>query len=209
MSLRTLLFLTVIGFIGWRYFHVDLDQARTNAGLGPDDVAILTVPECGDICRDQVRQFGQRGVRLVELDVSAEPGRSLWKALGSPNQFPSYLVGQQLVMAPALRAALATTHGNKGLTPVEVRYFQPHFGASQPRAVMYSAQWCGACRSLRDELKGAGTPFVEIDVERHASRAQLAEIMQIGGYPTVYVGYERLDGSPAQLAAQIRERVLP
>lgn len=209
MSMRTLVVLAVIGFIGWRYFHVDLAKARTTAGLGPDDVAVLTVPECGAICSDQIRQFGNRGVRLVELDVSVEPGRALWKSLGSPNQFPTYLVGQQLVLATSLRSALAATHGSKGLTPVENRYFQPHFGAGQPRAVMYSAQWCGACRSLRDELKRGGTPFVEIDVERHASRQQLAEVMQIGGYPTVYVGHERLDGSPAQLAAQIRERVVP
>lgn len=209
MSLRTLVILAVIGYLGWRYFHVDLAQARTAAGLGPDDVAVLTVPECGDICRDQIRQFGNRGVRLVELDVSTEPGRSLWKALGSPNQFPSYLVGEQQVLAPSLRSALAEVHGSKGLTPLENRYFQPHFAAGQPRAVMYSAQWCGICRSLREELQRAGTPFVEIDVERHASRPQLADVMQIDGYPTVYVGYERLEGAPAQLAAQIRSRVMP
>jgi glutaredoxin len=209
LSIRTLLVLAVIGFIGWRYFHVDPAEARTAAGLGPDDVAVFTVPECGAICRDQIRQFGTRGVRLVEFDINTEPGRSLWKSLGSPNQFPSYLVGQQLVLAPSLRSALAEVHGSKGLMPLENHYFQPHFGAGQPRAVMYSAQWCGACRSLREELQRGGTPFVEIDVERHASQQQLAEVMQIGGYPTVYVGYARLEGSPAQLAAQIRDRVMP
>ena len=209
MSLRTLLVLAVIGFIGWRYFHVDLAKARAAAGLGPDDVAVFTVPECGAICRDQIRQFGNRGVRLVELDISAEPGRTLWKSLGSPNSFPSYMVGQQLVLAPSLRSALAEVHGNKGLTPVENRYFQPHFVAGQPRAVMYSAQWCGFCRTLRDELKRDGTPFVEIDVEHHASQQQLTKVMQIDGYPTVYIGYQRLDGSPTQLTAQIHERIMP
>ena len=122
------------------------------------------------------------------------------------NDMSEVNIDARLVEQQNLRAEMVHSFGSKALTVIEQRFFKPHFGAGdRPKAVIYMASWCGYCRALREELQRSKTDFVEIDVEGHANRTQLSEIMGIGGYPTVYVGVERLNGAPAELAQRVRE----
>ena len=208
MRIRTLLILGTIAFFGWRYMHVDAAAERRKAGVAPDDVVMFSAPECGDLCAEQMRQLRTRSVHAVQLDVDSPLGAGLWKAFGSPNSFPIFLVRDQLVTFVDLRASLVAAYGDKALTRVENYFFKTHFDASQrPQAVLYTAVWCGYCKALRADLQSTATPFKEIDAERHSNAAQLAEIMGIAGFPAVYFGYQRLSGPPTELAQQIRQHL--
>ena len=73
MRIRTLLILGTIAFFGWRYMHVDAAAERRKAGVAPDDVVMFSVPECGDLCAEQMRQLRTRSVHAVQLDVDSPP----------------------------------------------------------------------------------------------------------------------------------------
>ena len=206
MQLRTLIILAAVGFIGWKMLNPDPEKARSKAGLMPSDVAMFSISGCESACGPAFQEARKRNLRVVQFDVETQPGKALWESQGSPNRFPLFLVQHRLVEQQNLRAEMVHSFGSKALTVIEQRFFKPHFGAGdRPKAVIYMASWCGYCRALREELQRSKTDFVEIDVEGHANRTQLSEIMGIGGYPTVYVGVERLNGAPAELAQRVRE----
>jgi len=115
-----------MAFVGWRYLHVDPGAERRKAGLAPDDVVMFSVPECGDLCVEQMRQLRGRGVHTVQLDVDSQPCGALWKAFGSPNSFPIFLVREQLVTSTDFRAGLESAYGDKALTRVENYFFLKH-----------------------------------------------------------------------------------
>ena len=45
---------------------------------------------------------------------------------------------------------------------------------------MYSTQWCGYCKRLKDDLEKEGIAFTEIDIEHDAESAALVERVNNG-----------------------------
>ncbi len=210
MKFRTLVILGIIGFFVWKHLNPDLSKLRLKAGIDPNDVVMLSVAECGTICTDQAKMIEKRGVRVVSHYIDSDPGKQLWQAIGSPNYFPSFLIGKTVFSGGQqdLRSVLVAEMGDRVLRAAERIYFSVHFTEQKlPLATLYTAPWCGYCKALRADLKASGTPFKEIDVESHSSRSTLTEVMEIGGYPAVYFGYDRLNGAPSDLANQIRSRI--
>ena len=209
MKFRYVVILGIIGFFVWKQLHPDLSKLRLKAGIDPNTVVMLSIAGCGTICTDQGKLIEKRGVHVVSLDIETEPGKQLWQAIGSPNSFPSFLIGKTVFTGGQqdLRSVLVAEMGDKVLRAAERIYFSVHFANKVPQATLYTAPWCGYCKALRADLKASSTPFKEIDVESHRSRSTLTEVMEIGGYPAVYFGYERLNGAPNDLANQIRSRV--
>ena len=209
MKFRYVAILGIIGFFVWKHLHPEVSKLRLKAGIDPADVVMLSITGCDAICTDQAKMIEKRGVHVVSLDIDTEPGKQLWQAIGSPNSFPSFLIGKAVFTGGQqdLRSVLVAEMGDQVLRPAERIYFSVHFTGKVPQATLYTAPWCGYCKALRADLKASGTPFKEIDVESHRSRSTLAEVMEIGGYPAVYFGYERLNGAPNDLANQIRSRM--
>ena len=210
MKFRNLVILGLIGFFVWKHLHPELSKLRRNAGIDPDDVVMLSFAECGTICTDQAKMIEKRGVRVVSFNVETDPGKQLWQAIGSPNSFPSFLIGNAAYNNSQhdLRSLLVSELGDRVLRAAERIYFSVHFTeAKLPLATLYTAPWCGYCKALRADLKASGTPFKEIDVESHRSKSTLVEVMEISGYPAVYFGYDRLNGAPSSLADEIRRRI--
>jgi glutaredoxin len=213
MKFRNLVILGIVGFFVWKHLHPDVSKLRVKAGIDPNDVVMLSVTECGAVCTDQAKMIEKRGVHVVTFDVDTDPeggvGKRLWQAIGSPNRFPSFLIGKTVFSGGQqdLRSVLVAEMGDRVLRAPERIYFSAHFTNQVPQATLYTAPWCGYCKALRADLKASGTPFKEIDVESHRSRDTLTEVMEIDGYPAVYFGYERLNGAPNDLANQIRSRI--
>jgi glutaredoxin len=215
MNVKTLLLCVVllaVAAFGWKHFNPDIGKIRANAGIDSEAVVMLWVPECGDICLDQAKQIRQRGVEVVNLDVNdGAAGQQLWKALrGGNGPYPAFLIGNEMVRANsagAIRSKLIDVYGESTLTAREKKYFKKHFDAGvTPRAVLYTAEWCGYCKQLRSDLQSTNTPFTEIDVEKHNNPDELSEVMNIPGFPTVYFGYEKLKGDVSDIASQIRAK---
>jgi glutaredoxin len=213
MSVKTILLLiclAIVAALAWKHFNPDIGKIRADAGIDSNAVVMLWIPECGAICLDQAKQIKQRGVAVVNLDVNdGAAGQQLWKALrGGNGPYPTFLIGTEMVQASsagAIRSKLMDVYGESTLTTREKKYFKKHFDAGvTPRAVLYTAEWCGYCKQLRSDLQSTNTPFTEIDVEKHHNPDELSEVMSIPGYPTVYYGYDRLSGDVSSLASQLR-----
>ncbi len=213
MNVRTLLIwlcLAGAGIFVWKHFDKDIQKTRDGLGINPNAVVMLWMPECGDVCLDQAKQITKRGIEVVNLDVNdGASGAKLWEALGGGNgPFPTFLIGKDVFRAGQdgdLRSKLLSVYGPSALKSVEKQYFKNHFNAdASSRAVLYTAEWCGYCKQLRSDLQSSNTPFTEIDVEKHYNPEELAQVMDIPGFPTVYFGYEKIQGDVSDMASQIR-----
>jgi glutaredoxin len=213
MNLKTILILCVLAIaslMGWKHLHPDIQKIRDGAGINTNAVVMLWTPECGNVCLDQAQQIKKRGIEVVSLDINdGTTGGQLWKAVGGGNgPFPTFLLGKDVFRPSAgagLRSKLMSIYGESVLTAREKKYFKKHFDADgTSRAVLYTAVWCGYCKQLKADLDASHTPYTEIDAEKHNNPQELAEVMNIPGFPTVYYGYERLNGDVSDMASQIR-----
>ena len=72
---------------------------------------------------------------------------------------------------------------------------------------MYTTQWCGYCRNLKNQLARAGIEMAEVDIERDAGAAEY--VMSVNGgnrtVPTVLFPDGSAMTNPS--AAQVRARL--
>jgi mycoredoxin len=60
--------------------------------------------------------------------------------------------------------------------------------------VLLSAEWCGYCERLRNDLDGAGVPFREIDVETTAEGRDAFDALNGRGVPVTVIGQDVVHG---------------
>lgn len=156
--------------------------------------------KCGEPCVDAVKLLKQRRINysLYPLDNN-DANMALWKEYGSVNSFPNIIVGDERIYGSykgQIVSALAVNYGKQVLTSTEKLYMKKHFNADgSDRVVMYGASWCPYCKKMREALNENNRDFLEIDVEKSASRKSMTTTLNISGYPLMYYGYKRL-GSP-------------
>jgi mycoredoxin len=72
---------------------------------------------------------------------------------------------------------------------------------------MYTTQWCGFCRNLKNQLARAGIEMAEVDIERDPAAAEY--VMSVNGgnqtVPTVVFPDGSVMTNPS--AAQVRARL--
>ena len=203
--MKKLLMITVVAGLGWAWQAGKLDRWLESGAYdanGMSQVLVFTFQGCGKACDDALQGLNRRGVqytqKIVQQDDS-DPNLKLCKNLGCANRFPFIVAGSEKMagyQSHDLMRLLAKSTGEQYLTAAEKKYFARHFYADgEPRVVMYSAEWCGYCRKLRQEMVDAGQDFLEIDVEKQADQQKLTRVMGIPGYPYTWVGYERVPGS--------------
>jgi glutaredoxin len=83
---------------------------------------------------------------------------------------------------------------------------QPAAPGEKPKAVVYSAKWCGACREAKGYLESIGAEVVERDIDEDS--AALAELVKLAGedaaIPVTVIGESVVAGfDPEGLAAAV------
>jgi glutaredoxin len=168
---------------------------------GNAQVVVFTFPECGEPCTDTITALKRRKVPFEEVELSRDEQTSenykRWEQYGDRN-FPLIVAGEEKATGSAkadLVKLLAINFQDDYLTASEAQYYKRHFdSAGEPQIVLYGTDWCPGCAALRKEMRAKNVAFVDIDVEKASDSKGLTETMEIGGYPTVYVGYQRVNG---------------
>ena len=163
---------------------------------GNPRAVLFTQEGCNKPCEDARRNLNQRDVIYEEVDLDQD--RTLLKDIGLPRTIPFLVVGYDKIYEynPGLYGAtLAANFGEHVLTSTERRIFSEHFDENgDPKIVLYGTTWCGYCTKLREEFKSNDVEFVDYDVEKPVEKKWLLEALRIKGYPTVYIGYRRVNG---------------
>ena len=200
--MKKILFIALIvaGFWHWKGNPFSKPSISADSD-GNAQVVVFTFPECGEPCTDTIAALKRRKVPFEEVALNRDEETSenykRWAQYGDRN-FPLIVAGQEKATGSAkadLIRLLATNFKDDYLTASEAQYYQRHFNsAGEPQIVLYGTDWCPGCAALRKEMRAQNVAFVDIDVEKVADSKNLTQTMEIGGYPTIYVGYQRVNG---------------
>jgi len=164
---------------------------------GNPQVVLFTAKECNAACGQVVRDLTARKVEFQQVMLDGNPEKEKrYREMGGGGSVPYLVAGRYAVSgyerAP-IASALAQTYGDKYLTRAELNYYANHFRADgSPLVYMYGASWCSYCKTLRAELKKRKIDYVEVDVELAPDSDAMVRTLEITGYPTTYVGYQRV-----------------
>lgn len=186
--------------------------AAFDAG-GQPVVWVFTVEGCGATCDSVTKRLDAAGVAYVERKVNpadrADPNTVQWEKMGRDG-FPVIVAGNEKIVGPSqarLAGLLGKNFGDEYLSRAEQHYFREHFYSDgSPKIVLYGASWCGYCKKLREEFAAAQVDYLDIDVEKSRNPKQMSSVMEINGYPTVYVGYRRVEGTRLRDVKQVLEK---
>ena len=168
---------------------------------GKPIVVMFTVSNC-EPCQAAIDVLRDRGVPFQEkiIDPANEQDKDvkLWRKVGD-NMLPLTLSGNGKVAGSSkweLISLLGNNFGAQYLLRDEQSYFKQHFNDNgSPRIVLYGTDWCPNCAALRKELREHNVNFIDIDVEKSGEFERLTRVMEIPGYPAVWVGYTRVHGT--------------
>jgi glutaredoxin len=200
--MRTFILFALIVGGGWYWHSKNYAPVEALDESGRPAVLVVTFEGCGAPCQGTLSFMRERGVPFSEkrLNTSNEESDEVkyWRN-ASGNIFPFTLVGDAKVRGHSkseLVGALGNKFDEQYLIPDERRYFKRHFDANgAPMVVLYGTAWCGYCAALRKDLRENGVNFVDIDVEKSGEFERLTHVMDIPGYPAVWVGYNRVRGT--------------
>lgn len=199
MKIFFVVVLVIAGGWYWQKGHsaqsLGFDQA------GNPVVVAFTVANC-EPCTAAIKILESRGVpveeKLIDPADDQDDNVKAWKKVGG-NVFPVVLSGNSKVTNSSkweLIALLGKNYGEQYLTQDEQTYFQQHFDATgAPNIVLYGTSWCPNCAALRKEFDEQGVSFIDVDVEKSSEFDKLIRVMEIPGYPAVWVGYTRVHGT--------------
>ena len=163
--------------------------------------AILFVQDkCGSSnpspCELAQQYLDSHNIDYEMLDPYSSP--ELIQKYKIPSTIPYLVVGYDKVYEFSrglYSSVLATNFGHDVLNSTEANIYSQHFDENgKPQIVLYGTTWCGYCNRLRADFDANDVDFVDIDVEKPVEKTWLIKAMGIRGYPTVYVGYQRVNG---------------
>ena len=199
MKKLILLILIVAGIWYWYKNHSSQDGIFDENGNPV--VMVFTVADCGP-CQDVTEFLNKRDVPYQEIEINPSDNQDnnvkLWKKSGEKG-FPYTLAGHSKVVGTTkwgLISLLGTNFGDQYLTYDEQYFFKQHFNEEgYPQIVLYGVSWCPYCVKLRKEFNDKSTAFVDIDVEGSGEKERMTSVMEIQGYPALWVGYTRVSGT--------------
>jgi len=163
---------------------------------GNPRIVLFIQNDCGKPCNMAREDLNARGIEYEELDIHLN--KQLVKEVGFPRTLPYLIVGKEKVQGynqGKYSSNLAQYFGDLALTSYEESIYQKHFDNNgDPIIVLYGTAWCGYCKKLRKAFNEHNMPFLDYDVEKPVKQVELIKTLGITGYPTVYVGYERVQG---------------
>jgi len=204
--MRILTLIAVIGAVFWAYSSNLIPGFNQIQGAFAEDgsanIMLFTSPECKKTCDQIIGELHKRRAKFEEIKVSMQNeddnNTKLWKRLGGGN-FPFLVAGSAsstVSSGPEVASLLAMTFGEKHMEGHERRLYKKHFNNyDEPIVVIYGADWCPYCQKLTKALTKEKINFIEIDVPKHRNKTVISDTLDIRGYPTTWVGYNRVNGS--------------
>ncbi len=188
----------VVGLI--YHFRYDIPLFAGNGAFdvnGDPEVWVFTSSNCGGWCKKGMNHLKTRRAPIRKLTLDSDEGAlKLYNDLGRGN-LPLVVVGHQKIPGfypEVISSALAVNFGDRYLTSSEIKYYKNHFYPDgSPKIYMYGASWCPYCKKMREEFESRDMDYIEVDVEKSASRRHMENTMEIRGFPVIYVGYRRVD----------------
>jgi glutaredoxin len=82
--------------------------------------------------------------------------------------------------------------------------------AAPRRVVMYTAPWCGVCKTAKRFLKDLGIRYTEYDIEKSSRARRKYNKLGARGVPVILVGRQRMNGfSAARMKTMLRNAGYP
>lgn len=174
-----------------------------------EEVLFFSARACNQPCPQAGKFLDEHGVKYRAIYVDdSQDNQSLWESYSSNHRLPVLVLNGEVYTGFARidwLGAIAGAYGTNSLSERERRYTASHFNADgTPRLVLYGTNWCPYCRKLREWLGDKGINYRDVDVEAQPDQKELCQTLEIGGYPTVYYGYKRLEGGTEDIERQIR-----
>ncbi|ARU54356.1 glutaredoxin-like protein [Oleiphilus messinensis] len=207
--------LMIVALIGVALWYKNGGLTSNNAGAfsasNTPEIWLFTFNQCGKPCNDAVSDLENRAAEYTHYKLDdGEEVQSLWSEMGGKT-LPFYAIGNQTsngFFRSDIASKLAQSFGDEYLTRQEKQYMENHFYSDgQAKVYIYGASWCPYCKKLRETLEAKNIDYYELDVEKASDRKAIIETMQIAGYPTVYVGYKRIQGKLDRIMDQIVENI--
>jgi|GEM_PF-868034 len=205
--MRILSVIAVIGALFWAYSAglipgMSSEQNGAFAEDGSPTIMLFTTPQCDTLCDQIAGELHKRRAKFKKVVVTThdpdEENTKLWKRLGGGN-FPFLAAGaasSAVSNGPEVSSLLAATFGERYMRRDEKRLYKKHFNQyDEPQVTIYGADWCPYCAKLTKALREADIDYVEIDVPKHRNKTVISDTLDIRGYPTTWVGYNRVNGS--------------
>lgn len=201
MRMTWIIALLALGAFQYRHELTGYYQRHLRPGAAPvSTVEVFTFADCGEPCQTLLQDLRRRKLPVVEtlLRGPDTPDFYRYRKYGGNNFFPSVLINDELLpnmSNAAVVSHLASVLGEGILTDAERYFIRRHFhDADHPRVVLYGTAWCGVCAQTRELLHANNIAFSDIDVEKDPEGHRMITNLAIGGYPTLYVGYQRSEG---------------
>jgi len=175
---------------------VGLTETR-QASTGTE--ALLFVVDRCKPCEQAADLLDERGAnfRQVNLDSDADAVQMLEDA-GGGNSVPVLVIGDNRLDGfneQTMLGFVATHQDASVLSDAERRAAAQHFDANgTPRLVMYGTDWCPHCKRARTWMSDSGIDWLDRDPEKDEAAGADFSALGSGGYPTFFVGYQRVQG---------------
>lgn len=106
-------------------------------------------------------------------------------------------MGRLIVIIVLLLGAL-NWYANRGMAAGD-----PRRTTGPDGIVLLSAEWCGYCQALRQDLDRSGVPYRELDIETSAEGESAFDALDASGVPVLVVGQEVMYGYDPAGARQL------
>ena len=195
--MKKILILGILLFVGYKlYVNGHLPFVKKPGAFDADGKAIVRLfvgPGCESMCSEIESMLKNRKIDYDLVDVASPENEKY-----SVRQYPLIQVGSASAAGGRweIIGALATQLGPEVLSRSERMAMDNHFDdKGRPIVVMYGTTWCPHCKTLRAYFNSHDIPFTELDPEQSATARTAYTILEGGGYPLTYVGYQRFVGN--------------
>ena len=197
--MKKIIFLGLLLFTGYKLYSTGALPFMKKPGAfdanGKAIVRLFVGPGCESVCGDIETLLKNRKIDYELVDVSSPEGAKF-----GVRQYPLMQIGKDSVVGGRweMVGALATNLGPETLSRSERLAMENHFDEKgRAIVVMYGTQWCPHCKRQREYFVSQEIPFTELDPETSSAAKTAYNILEGGGYPLTYVGYQRFVGYKA------------
>lgn len=158
-------------------------------------VRLFVGPGCEVPCGEIEKMLSARKIEYDLVDIATPEG-----AKYGVHQYPLIQVGKDSALGGRweILGALASNLGPEVLSRNEHAAMQNHFDDNgRAIVVMYGTDWCPHCKRQREYFASHNIPYIELNPEKSSAAKTVYAILQGGGYPLTYVGYQRFVGYKA------------